>query len=363
MKKSTLAAGLALLVACEPSSDDTPLGTGDAGSAPTPVYVTIYSHNEDSWSPHVKVLESYRNYRQDLIERLQIIAKYEATLNWQSDSVVVQAMSKHENESLYDASNGKNILRYMVEDFGYSVDPHTHKGNFADIAHDMTSLGIQPSGVVGGIQVWQCGTSPQEPLSFVDYYGAIGIESDGYVHGVVNDTPWKPEILTGPAFGGHFFDEMSSGVWRPGNQDEFYDNDPSNPMVYVGQGDPHDQLNLGQVHASGAVVAATNGQYIKELIGRIRSGDLPADKLYTASIHVRDKPTVEDQGINVNEGLEQILNELQPYVATGEISYKTYQDVAALWGQQHAAAPYYVTLDTFSMYQSLYDSVLEECFP
>ncbi|MBO1319618.1 hypothetical protein [Acanthopleuribacter pedis] len=139
--------------------------------------------------------------------------------------------------------------------------------------------------------------------------------------------------------GGHWYDDFSVGVWKPGAAGDFFTHDPNSEIVYIGQGYPHDVSNLGPTQASGATVYAENGAFIQELVGKRQDGSLSADGFYTASIHVRDNRMMRDGGteIDVNAGLNQVLSTLAPVVEAGWIEYRTYGEVAGIWRDQYGA--------------------------
>jgi hypothetical protein len=339
----------------------------------TPVYVTLYSHNEDSWGPIVGTYEAYLSYRSNLVERLQIIKEYGAVINWQTDQVVIQAMVdyepkvKKENPQAWAQTNNKNILRYMVEDMGNSVDPHAHKNSMADIAHLIQQLNVTPSKIIGGVRALDCGDSHRGFLDFVDWKKESDIGPDGIVRG--KDFPqaeWKPNILTVAAMGGHWHDEMSSGVWRPGNnKDDFYTDQGPGNIILIGSGYTHDVTNNGPTNeASGATIFAENGAYIKELVDKITSGKVPSGKLYTASVSIRDLEQIRfDPGddVNVNEGLRKYLGELKPLYDKGLIKYMLYDDVAQKWLQDFDGEPYRLDIESFSMYEDIKAQTKEFC--
>jgi len=366
--------GVAACGAGTPSTDvgtDTDLGDTELASdtadtslsdtaAVTPVYVTFYSHNEDTWGPQVNALDAYLVYRADLVERVNLLVEAGATLNWQSDGTVIEAMMVHEGPALWDDTDGQNILQYM-EGLGISIDPHTHTRSMADIAGDMSTLGVTPSTVVGGVKLWECGTTASDPLAYLDWQAEMSMNAEGSIWGVDHPSAqWTPSILSGPAFGGHFYDEMSTGVWRPGSGADFHTHDPAGTLIYVGQGDPHDRTNVGETHASGSLVHYEDAGYIKELLGKLDAGELPAGELYTASLHVRDQPNV-DGVVDVNDGLGEILAELQPYVDSGRVIFATYQQVAQRWMDDFDSAPFHVPLDDFEGHAPLMDGTLDRC--
>lgn len=328
----------------------------------TPIYVTIYSHNEDSWEPLVDTLDEYQFYRENLLERLHLIDSYGATLNWQSDWVVLEAMLRYENGEILDSTNGKNIVEYMVEDLGFSADPHGHlvEYNYADLAKLISDLGVEPSGVVGGCLYVECGKEPL--VLYLDWHDIIELDPDGFITGrIYPDYRWRPTILAQPAQQGHYFDDFSSGVWKPGNGDDFYGHSEDNPLVYVGEGYPHDAVLLGPYMSSGARVEYREAGYIKELVAKIRSGELPADRIYTASIHVRDLPVVAETGVPENEALESLLKELEPYVERGCVIYADYEEAADIWAVNYDGVPNTVKIEDFSAYPNILEDFKEFC--
>lgn len=330
-----------------------------------PVYVSIHSHNEWTWGPIVGTRQRYVQYRANLVERLHLIKAYGAKFNWQSDYTVLEAMIAQEDDSLMALTSGKNILEYM-DDLGFSIDPHCHliDYNYADIAHLMRQLNVTPSGVIGGVRIWKCGSAYLDFLDFIDWHDEIGLQADGLIHGAVfPQATWRPTILAGAAMGGHWFDESSSGVWRPGRGSGFREHQAASDIVFVGQGYSHDQCNLGATQASGAKIFANEGSYVLELAEMIAQGEVPADQIYTASIHVRDCETVTDNGnhVNVNAGLRTLLNRLQPLVDEGRVVYTTYQDVVDIWQEQYSGRPCRLDLSAFSIYAQIRHQAMQYC--
>lgn len=331
-----------------------------------PVYVTIYSHNEDSWDSLVNTKEKYLEYRDGLLERASLLAQYDISWDWQSDQPVVEAMIANEDaETVAYGTDGKNILKYL-EDQGVSLDPHAHTNNYADIVYLMKQLGVTPSSVIGGLTHVECGKEYLGFLDFMSWQDEIALEADGSVHGeAYPQARWKPEILSDPGMGRHYFDDWSTGVWRPGDGEDFYTDDPTSDIVYIGEGYPHDATIIGAEHAGGCEVHASNGQYIKELVQKIEEGELPTGTvdgdrfMYTASIHVRDKAIVEEGGsvpTDTVEGLRAVLEELQPLREAGKIIFVNFEEAADIWREEYDAVPWHVNLETFSFY----DQVLEQ---
>ena len=335
-----------------------------------PVYVTMYSHNEDSWASLVNTPEKYEEYRSGLIERAEILAEYGIEWNWQTDQPVVEAMVEYEDEGwLRELPGGMNVLEYL-ELLGVHFDPHAHSNNYADIAYLIEQLGVTATNVIGGTIHVGCGLEHLGFLSLESWWDNVNIHSDGYVYG--EDYPftsWKPEILSDPGMGGHWFDEFSSGVWKPGDDDEFYIHFPENDIIYIGEGYPHDATIIGDEHASGAEVHADDGQYIRELVEKIEDGEAPTGTIdgekfmYTASIHMRDKVIVEEGGAPVDsrEGIRSVLEELEPYIISGQVIFADYETVVEIWENEYNEVPWRYDLVEFKFYKAVRDQAEGRC--
>jgi hypothetical protein len=336
-----------------------------------PVYVTLYSHNEDTWDVKVSTEDKYLDYRGRLIARAELLAEYDIEWDWQSDLPVVDAVAKYDVEGaqFLDHTDGENLLVY-IESLGASLDPHVHTNSMADVAYVMEELGGSPTGVIGGALYAECGDEHLDFLDLVSWKDASQIDADGYIAGeVYPDYKWQPTIFSGPAFGGHWFDEWSSGIWKPGDASEFYEHDVNSTIAYVGQGDPHDGALIGEEHASGSGVHHDNGDYIKELVDKISSGELPTGTvsgdryIYTASLHFRDTNIVRDGDTVTNTlvGLESILDELEPLREAGLIEFINYEDVVALWEEEYNSVPNHIGLDSFEVYDDVLEQAMGNC--
>jgi hypothetical protein len=343
-----------------------PAGTGTTGESiryaparPTPVYVTLYSHNEDNWA--VDTLSRYSTYRANLKERLDIIASFGAKLNWQSDLAVLQAMERYETEAtLLAETGGVNIIQY-IEQLGFAIDPHFHTNNYADLAYLIQALGGRTPTVIGGALYAECGAGG-DLLSYMDWHADVSLTGGSVTGQLYPSYTWTPTILSVPAMGGHWFDEFSSGVWRPGNNADF-NTDQGSGIVYVGQGYPHDETNVTSEHAGGAPVLYKDGGYIKELVAKTKSGEAPAGQMYTASISIRDTKSVSHDGttVIVNDGLKRTLEQLKPLRDAGAIKYVTYQEAAEIWRTAYRSQPSRFGIDSFSAYPEIVSSTSDYC--
>ena len=314
----------------------------------TPVYVTINSHAENSII--INSEQRYKQYRGDLLKRAKLIHSYNAKLNWESDYSVLLAMQEYEKNNLYTDTNNKNILQYLVEDLTDSVDPHLHptEYNYADIAYLIEQLDVTPSHVIGGLIIFEC--LDGEPQA-TDWHSSLGLESDGYVYGKKYPSyKWKPEILSGAGSDGHAYDELTSGMWYPGEGSSFYDNQGQG-IVLVGQGYDHDAALIAE--SNGKKLYYSHGGYIKELINKIKSGELSAGKMYTANIHVQDTAEIGKTGVATNDALKEVLDELKPYADAGYIKYVTYQEAVDIWKTQYNSKPNQEDISTFAQWDNI----------
>jgi len=339
-------------------------------SGQAPVYVTVYSHNEETWSYKVNTEIKYRDYRAGLVERAQVFSDYGIDWDWQTDQPVVEAMIKYEGMAdLLALTDGKNILQYL-ESKGASLDPHSHNLNYADIVYLMKQLGAKASGVIGGTIVVECGSEYLGFLDFDSWRDNVEIQADGYVHGEEYPSAlWKPTVLSDPGMGQHWFDDWSSGVWQPGDASSFLTHDPDNEIIYIGEGYPHDTVLIGTEHAGGSEVYNIDGQYIKELVEKIANKELPTGTkdgerfMYTASIHVRDMAMVDEDSnpVNTIEGLNKIFAELKPLKDSGKIIFADFETVAKVWQTEYNSVPWRIDLSSFSFYDETKQQAEEYC--
>lgn len=238
----------------------------------------------------------------------------------------------------------------MIEDLNFSVDEHNHPSEYnqADIAYLIEQLGVQPSGVIGGLIVFECVHGQPQATNWHD---TLELESDGYIYGKMYPSyKWKPEILSGAGSSGHVYDELTSGMWYPGIEDNFYE-DQGEGIVLFGQGYDHDATLIAE--SNGETLFYSDGGYIKELVSKIQSGELPAGKIYTANIHVQDTATIGKTGVETNDALKEVLDELKPYADAGLIKYVTYQEAVDIWKTQYNSEPNQADISTFSQYDNI----------
>jgi len=323
-----------------------------------PIYVSIFTHNEEDdpyWLELRGNRQKYLDYRAYLIAKVKLVRQYGAILNWETDHVVLEAMEKFEKGDLLKETKGKTVLRWMVEDMAVKVDPHGHLSqyNYADLAYLIQKLGGGTSVVVGGFGLFRGVRGGQ--LEQLDWMRTIGIGPDGAIRGRrFPSFTWRPKLVLQPGMIGHAYDEYSSGVWRPRESGDFLQNQPDGRFICIGTGFPFPGSIVGPRQAQGPKIRYSNVDYLKELIGKIQSGEVPAGKIYTASLHSRDH---EMDGRIAD--LKQTLERLQPYVLSGQVIYKDYEGVVQIWQTRYGGQPNRYGIENFSISKPLTQGLQE----
>ncbi|MBI5481397.1 MAG: hypothetical protein HY906_21235 [Deltaproteobacteria bacterium] len=286
-------------------------GPSDGGGNVTPVYVTICSHNEtDSRYDAYDTLGGYLDLRDNVLRIAQLVNNHNAKWDYQADWRFLEAALVYETEpGVADNTNGKSILRYLSEELGVQVDAHSHETNgynYADVAYLISQLGVAPTGIVGGF-LWY----PPETAIWERFWSPlVGSKYPAYT--------WQAEALWGGGTSQHAGpDDMSFGIWRPKDKNNFTVDDPASNLPNIGNGD--------ELHFTG----------ILELIQALESGQAPAGKLYTASYMV-----FELSAESAYNTWDQDLATLDQYVATGQVVYATLNEVLALWRTQYNSEPF-----------------------
>jgi hypothetical protein len=229
-----------------------------------PVYVVIFTHVEDN-TP-ASVLGSVQSRQNYLVQRSNLIAMAglaeSSGVQWtlEPDWKILEAALRYEDAALQATTNGKNFLRYLKEDRGVVIDPHSHENggyNYTDVAHLLDSLGVGTTTVIGG-HIWDP-SLPQfsewdrfrVPVAGEHYPGAL----------------WRGDILIGSGTPNHVNDPLISGVWRPRDRDHYFEHDSSANIAAIG---PYKKS-----------IAS-----IAELIALYRSGAVPSTAMLTFSCNI-----------------------------------------------------------------------------
>lgn len=198
----------------------------------SPVYAVMFTHVEDNTPAGLLgSMQSRQNYllhRSNFIAMAALAESSGVPWTLQPDWKLLEAALLYEDAALQATTDGKNFLRYLKENRGVVIDPHSHENggyNYTDVAHLLDSLGVGATTVIGG-HVWdpslpqfQAWDRYRLPVAGQHYPGAI----------------WRGDILIGSGTPFHLNDPVLSGVWRPRDRDHYFEHDPSANIVAIGQ--------------------------------------------------------------------------------------------------------------------------------
>jgi hypothetical protein len=229
-----------------------------------PVYVVIFTHVEDNTPAgtlgSMQSRQSFSALRSNLIAMAALAESSNVQWTLQPDWKLLEAALLYEDSTLQATTNGKNFLRYLKEDRGVVIDPHSHENggyNYTDVAHLLDSLGVGATTVIGG-HIWD----PSLPqFQEWDRY-RVPVPGEHYPGAI-----WRGDILIGSGTPNHVNDPVVSGVWRPRDRDHYFEHDSSANITAIGQ--------YKKSIAS-----------ISELIDLYRSGVVPPTAMLTFSCNI-----------------------------------------------------------------------------
>lgn len=224
----------------------------EAGAAGGQVYVILFTHIEDQTPGGTlgtdAAKNSYLSIRSKLVEVAQKASARKLQWVLQPDWKILLAAQQYEDASAMASTGGKNFLRYLKEDLGAVIDPHSHENggyNYTDVAYLLEQLGVGGSTVIGG-HIWD----PSLP-QFQDWDRfRVAIKGQKYP-----TATWRGDILIGAGTPNHVNDPIASGVWRPKDKNNFFVDDPNGNIVAVGafHNDVTGVQELVNLYAKGSV--------------------------------------------------------------------------------------------------------------
>jgi len=278
------------------------------------IYVSIVMHNEE---PAHKAYPDFREdeaayiqSRNNLVEFAEMLHSYGLPLDWQTEWNFLEGVRKWETDALKSNTNGKNVVRYLSEDLGITVEPHSHETegyNYADVAYLIESLGVKPAPVVGGhiydpnSPSYQNWPRFQEPVKGQKFPEAV----------------WKADILWGEASPGHKNDPVVSGVWKP-KVGDYFTHDENQRLVAVGRLAYH-----------------TNFRGVLDLVQMAERGELKAGKIYTIAIFL------EQSQLNASflKRFQRELMQLKELQNEGKIHIVSLPEVVKIWRSKYNSEP------------------------
>lgn len=281
-----------------------------------PVHVVIFTHVEDNTPGgllgSVQSRQNYLSHRANLIAMAGLAENAGVQWTLQPDWKILEAALLYEDAALQATTNGKNFLRYLKEDRGAVIDPHSHENggyNYTDVAHLLDSLGVGATTVIGG-HVWDPALPQfQEwdrfrvPVAGLHYPGAT----------------WRGDILIGSGTPNHVNDPLVSGVWRPRDRDHYFEHDPTANIVAI-----------GQWKHSIATIA--------ELIALYRSGVVPPSAMLTFSCNLNPATLAAPGGLAAVA--DTVIAPLVAWRDSGLVVMTDFTSLVGTWESEYGGQGY-----------------------
>ncbi|MBI5058513.1 hypothetical protein HZB60_01890 [candidate division KSB1 bacterium] len=289
------------------------LTIGASGEVPLnpnapPIYVSVVSHNEEPpGNPdYLSSAIIYNNHRTALVEFANMLAGLfggGVRYNYQSDWNFLQAVDAYDTGT--ESTNNKNVVRWMYEDLGYSIDPHAHESeyNCADVAYLVEQTGVPTSHVVGGMIVL-----PPES-SLVEYFRdtLTAIHYPPY--------QWKAEIGWGGGTRLHVNEDTIhiAGIWKPSSNEDFLRHEDNAPLPQVGR---YESDFTG----------------LQDLLDRAQAGQLDSATMHTLTLTFGQAQYVNPGFI---DSVRSSFLALAPYVDLNLIRFVTLQEAVQIWRAEY----------------------------
>ena len=213
---------------------------------------------------------------------------------------------------------GKNVVKYLHENLGVNLDPHSHESNpsynYADVAW-LIDVGCDTDVtlVVGG-HVYT-GTGYQDWPKFVEDRDSNGI-NDGLLAVSHSGYRWKPHLLMGGGTAAHSADPHVCGLWHPQDASNYFVDLPTGPIAAVGNWEQDFFEN-------------------NRLLTLLENNTLPHNnKLWTIGRVMNHRDLVQPGYLTTTA--PAILDTIAAWRDSGRFQVKTWEDIYTEW----MAAPY-----------------------
>jgi len=286
------------------------------------VYLTLVSHNEEPGlqQPDYLLDKPFYYNNREFVRQLALIVKSKGAMwNFQSDWNFLKAVAVYDTGAAVANTNGKNIVRWLVEDMGFEADPHAHETqyNYADVAYLHTVLGVTPSGNVGGFLY----DPPDNSQGWEQHeQGTFGVMYPTYF--------WKPANLWGAATYLHLGnDDCSFGMWKPKDKYHFYEHDSTKDLAYIGGG----------------------GDYVgvKLLAQAIDNQTVPDSGFYTAKIFIPQG----ELGLMYVQHISDVIDSMNILVGEGKVVWSSLTQTANRWRNLYGSRPFRLSCDAVTLPQ------------
>jgi hypothetical protein len=284
-----------------------------------PVYLTLVSHNEDNiqW-----LTRSYYIQRRNLLVQIaNVVQSRNAVWDFQSDWRFLLAVQQFDTGTVLANTNGKNLLRWFVEDKGVTCDPHSHENgyNYADVAYLHEQLGIMATKVVGGF------------LYDTVINGNNWENLENGIYGRIYPSYfWRPDILWGGGTPNHVNDPYPLGAWKPQSMPNYYVHDSTKHLVLLGHGCEN--------HITDTSNIANNVNITRNIVDLITIGSLPDTGFYPAFSIFNNGDLTTTQITKITEFIDSVAG----MVAQGRVVWKSLPDIYTIWNTTYNRKPYRV---------------------
>lgn len=290
-----------------PDGTDTTGATDTGGPTQGVVQVVLFTHIEDN-TPAGELgseqsRKAYLALRGKLVEVAELAKSYDLAWVLQPDWKYLEAAKLYEDATARAATGGKNVFRYLHDDLGVPIDPHSHENggyNYADIAYLLTGLGVGGSTVIGG-HIWD----PALPQFQEWDRFRVALAGEHYP-----EASWRGDILIGAGTPNHVNDPTVSGIWRPKDRDHYFTDDPDGNIVSVG-----------------AWTKSVAG--VAELVALHENGVVPPDQILTSSWNIVPSTLTKPTGLAEIE--ETVLKPLAALRDQGKVAVTDFTTLVALW--------------------------------
>lgn len=283
------------------------IGPRPSPAQPPPVQIVSFTHIEDNTpvgtlgTPQCR--QNYLFWRSKLIGVAHLMQDRGVPWSLQPDWKILRAALLYEDAALMQTTNGKNFLRFLKEDLGAVVDPHSHENggyNYTDVAHLLDSLGVGATRVIGG-HIWD----PDSPLFQEWDRFRVPVQGERY-----SWAWWRGDILMGSGTPNHVNDPVVSGVWRPQDRHHYFTHDSAANIAAVGQ-------------FRGTI------ECVEELAGLYQSGTVPEECLLTASYHIKPATISRADGLRAIE--DSVITPILAYESSGLARATDFTSLVQSW--------------------------------
>lgn len=285
-----------------------------------PVYMTLASHNEDNsnWTTY----SFYKPKRDLLVQLANIVQTKGAAWSFQSDWKFLLGVAMFDTGSVVSNTNGKNLIKWMVEDKGIFCDPHSHEANgynYADVAYLHQQLGITPTKVVGGFLY----------DTVINGNNWENLESGIYGR-MYPSYFWQPDILWGGGTPLHVADPYPLGAWKPKSMTDYYTHDTTNHLVLLAHGCENHIEDTSNIYY--------NTEILRNIVRQLDNGRLPDSGFYPAfSIF-----NVGDLNSSRVIKISQFIDSVNALTAGGRVQWKSLTQIYNIWNTTYNKRPYRV---------------------